>query len=169
MGILNVTPDSFAERPGTLDTGAAVDAALRMEADGADLIDIGGESTRPGADPVSAADEARARRSRCIAGAGTAPAHSDLDRYLQRPMSPRAAVDAAPPSSTMSAACATMQRWRVRWPTRGAALVLMHRRGRSERHVCARREYDDVVDGGDDGACGEHSMRHCRGSRRAIG
>ena len=57
MGILNVTPDSFAERVATLDPAAAVDAALRMEADGADIIDIGGESTRPGADAVSAADE----------------------------------------------------------------------------------------------------------------
>src|SRR5258708_18016071 len=56
MGILNVTPDSFAE-PTRLDTHSAVDAALRMEADGADLLDIGGESTRPGADPVPAADE----------------------------------------------------------------------------------------------------------------
>src|SRR5262245_64344970 len=56
MGILNVTPDSFAEsRP--LDKASAVDAALRMAAAGADLLDIGGESTRPGAAPVSAADE----------------------------------------------------------------------------------------------------------------
>jgi len=58
MGILNVTPDSFAEPGPHTDTGAAVAAALRMEAEGADLIDIGGESTRPGADPVSAANEA---------------------------------------------------------------------------------------------------------------
>src|SRR5262249_52847125 len=56
MGILNITPDSFAE-PKILDTRAAVDAALRMEAEGADLVDIGGESTRPGAAPVPAVDE----------------------------------------------------------------------------------------------------------------
>ena len=54
MGILNVTPDSFAELLPRLHPAAAVDAALRMEADGADLIDIGGESTRPGAEPVTA-------------------------------------------------------------------------------------------------------------------
>src|ERR1035437_4995778 len=60
MGILNVTPDSFAERSPRLEPAAAVLAALRMEADGADLIDIGGESTRPGAEPVPA-DVERAR------------------------------------------------------------------------------------------------------------
>ena len=54
MGILNVTPDSFAEPHARLDAGAAVERRrCAMEADGADLIDIGGESTRPGADAVS--------------------------------------------------------------------------------------------------------------------
>src|SRR2546425_4356969 len=57
MGILNVTPDSFAESTTTLDPAIAIEAALRMEAEGADVIDVGGESTRPGADPVSAGEE----------------------------------------------------------------------------------------------------------------
>jgi len=56
MGILNVTPDSFAEST-HLDHRAAIDAALRMQDEGADLLDIGGESTRPGAAPVSAVEE----------------------------------------------------------------------------------------------------------------
>ncbi len=55
MGILNVTPDSFAG--GVTDPHLAADIALRMAADGADIIDVGGESTRPGADPVSETDE----------------------------------------------------------------------------------------------------------------
>jgi dihydropteroate synthase len=55
MGILNVTPDSFAG--GVMDPDLAAELALRMEAEGADIIDIGGESTRPGADPVPEADE----------------------------------------------------------------------------------------------------------------
>jgi dihydropteroate synthase len=59
MGILNVTPDSFADGGLYLDPGAAEEAALRMQADGADLIDVGGESTRPGAAAVSAAEEIR--------------------------------------------------------------------------------------------------------------
>ena len=58
MGILNVTPDSFADAE-RLDTARAVDAALAMEAAGADIIDIGGESTRPGAAPVAADEELR--------------------------------------------------------------------------------------------------------------
>ncbi|MQA30986.1 MAG: dihydropteroate synthase, partial [Luteitalea sp.] len=57
MGILNVTPDSFADRQ-HFDVTSAIDAARRMMDDGADIIDVGGESTRPGADPVSAEVEA---------------------------------------------------------------------------------------------------------------
>ena len=57
MGILNVTPDSFANLTPLHAPADAVAAALRMEADGADLIDIGGESTRPGADAISADEE----------------------------------------------------------------------------------------------------------------
>ncbi len=60
MGILNVTPDSFADGGLYLDPGAAEAAAVEMEARGADLIDVGGESTRPGSDP-SRADEEMAR------------------------------------------------------------------------------------------------------------
>ena len=57
MGILNVTPDSFSDGGRCFDPSQAIDRALQMEAEGADIIDIGGESTRPGADPVSATDE----------------------------------------------------------------------------------------------------------------
>jgi len=57
MGILNVTPDSFSDGGEYFQHEAAIEAALRMIDDGADLIDIGGESTRPGAEPVSATDE----------------------------------------------------------------------------------------------------------------
>lgn len=57
MGIVNVTPDSFADGGVRLDPGRAAAAALAMEADGADLLDIGGESTRPGAEPLPADEE----------------------------------------------------------------------------------------------------------------
>ena len=57
MGILNVTPDSFSDG-GLFTNGAdAIGRALRMEEEGADIIDIGGESSRPGADRVSEIDE----------------------------------------------------------------------------------------------------------------
>ena len=54
MGILNVTPDSFSDGGVHLDHTKALHAALQMEADGAAIIDIGGESTRPGAEPLAA-------------------------------------------------------------------------------------------------------------------
>src|SRR5512140_3005873 len=57
MGILNVTPDSFSDGGVHFDQSKAVHAALQMEEDGATIIDIGGESTRPGAEPVSADEE----------------------------------------------------------------------------------------------------------------
>src|SRR5437667_12772261 len=57
MGILNVTPDSFAEPFSKLDPDLAVEAGLRLEREGADLIDVGGESTRPGAEAVSGEEE----------------------------------------------------------------------------------------------------------------
>jgi len=57
MGVVNVTPDSFSDGGRFLDLAQAEDHARQMIADGADLIDIGGESTRPRADPVAEADE----------------------------------------------------------------------------------------------------------------
>jgi len=57
MGIVNVTPDSFSDGGHFLDSQAAVDQGLRLADEGADLLDIGGESTRPYADPVAAEEE----------------------------------------------------------------------------------------------------------------
>lgn len=57
MGILNVTPDSFSEKGIYFDADNAVSRGIEMEEEGADIIDIGGESTRPGAEPVSVDDE----------------------------------------------------------------------------------------------------------------
>ena len=77
MGVLNVTPDSFADGGLYLDPGAAEAAAVEMEARGADLIDVGGESTRPGSDIVSVEEEiARVR-----------PVLSRLSRSLRIPVS----------------------------------------------------------------------------------
>jgi len=59
MGVLNVTPDSFSDGGHFLDRDRAVAHAHRLVAEGADLLDVGGESTRPGADPVSADEELR--------------------------------------------------------------------------------------------------------------
>jgi dihydropteroate synthase len=59
MGVVNVTPDSFSDGGKFLNVDAAVAQALKLAAQGAEILDIGGESTRPGAEPVSEAEELR--------------------------------------------------------------------------------------------------------------
>ena len=59
MGILNVTPDSFSDGGSHTDRGRAVRFALHMVGEGADIIDVGGESTRPGSQRVSAVEQIR--------------------------------------------------------------------------------------------------------------
>ena len=59
MGILNVTPDSFSDGGRFLDARAAVAHGLALIAEGADILDVGGESTRPGAEPVAAGEQIR--------------------------------------------------------------------------------------------------------------
>ena len=59
MGIVNVTPDSFSDGGQYLDPAAAIAQGLQLVADGASMLDIGGESTRPGAIPVSESEELR--------------------------------------------------------------------------------------------------------------
>jgi dihydropteroate synthase len=141
MGILNVTPDSFAEsRP--VGPREAVDRALAMEAEGADLIDIGGESTRPGADPVDARTELD-RVMPVIEGLrGRLTIPISVDTY--KAVVAEAALDAGarmvndisglhydPPLAQVVA-------------RRGASIVLMHTRGRS-KDMYKEAEYGDVV------------------------
>jgi dihydropteroate synthase len=59
MGVLNITPDSFSDGGKFFTADKAIDQGLRMVAEGADIIDVGGESTRPGAEPVAAEEELR--------------------------------------------------------------------------------------------------------------
>jgi dihydropteroate synthase len=59
MGVVNVTPDSFSDGGLFLDAGAAIAHAVELIGEGADIVDVGGESTRPGAEPVSAEEELR--------------------------------------------------------------------------------------------------------------
>ena len=61
MGVVNVTPDSFSDGGAFDDAAQAVDHGRRLAAEGAAILDVGGESTRPGADPVPAERGARAR------------------------------------------------------------------------------------------------------------
>lgn len=59
MGIVNVTPNSFSDGGQFLDPARAIEHGLRLHGEGADFVDVGGESTRPGAEPVAAAEELR--------------------------------------------------------------------------------------------------------------
>ena len=143
MGILNVTPDSFAEAAKTVDQAAAIDAALRMEADGADLIDIGGESTRPGATPVSAEQEL----SRVL------PVVRGLAGQLRIPISVDTSKSQVARASVEAGAAIVNDVSGLRYDPElapavapsGAALVLMHSRGGS-RDMYAQAVYDDVVE-----------------------
>ena len=77
MGILNVTPDSFSDAGRHLDADAAVEHGRRLAAEGAAIVDVGGESTRPGAEPVPAAEELERTIpvvERLAAGRDTGPA-----------------------------------------------------------------------------------------------
>jgi dihydropteroate synthase len=140
MGILNVTPDSFAG--GVTDPGLAVGMALRMEADGADVIDIGGESTRPGADPVSEADEL----------ARVIPVIERLHGRLRVPVSidtykapvARAAVAAGASIVNDISGLGYDPKLGDVVARTGAGLVLMHTRGRS-RDMYREASYDDVI------------------------
>lgn len=81
MGILNVTPDSFSDGGRYTNVERAVAHAKQMMEDGADLIDIGGESTRPGSDVVGA-DEGLAGLFRLLRRASASPTHSDIGRHV---------------------------------------------------------------------------------------
>ena len=81
MGILNVTPDSFSDGGLYLSKNAAVDRALQMVHEGADIIDIGGESTRPGAEPVSEEEEL-SRVLPVVEALVSGGKYSHLDRHV---------------------------------------------------------------------------------------
>jgi dihydropteroate synthase len=88
MGIVNVTPDSFSDGGLYLDAGAAADHAFKLLDEGADIIDVGGESTRPGAKVAAASSEQEDHNENLNSVAGSAPAkvavsaEAELSRVL---------------------------------------------------------------------------------------
>jgi dihydropteroate synthase len=129
MGILNVTPDSFADGGLYLDPGAAEAAAVEMEARGADLIDVGGESTRPGSESISPVEEiARIR-----------PVMSRLSRSLTIPVSIDTSKPAVAEVAIGEGAALVNDVTGLRYDASlaemvarsRAGLILMHARGRS--------------------------------------
>jgi len=140
MGILNVTPDSFAgSEP---DAARAVELALRMEAAGADIIDIGGESTKPGAEPVSEADEL----------ARVMPVIERLAGRLKAPISIDTYKGGVALAAIQAGACIVNDISGLGYdPNLGdavaethAGLVLMHTRGRSKA-MYRDASYTDVT------------------------
>lgn len=142
MGILNVTPDSFADGGAYPDPGRAVEAALALEEAGADIIDIGGESTRPGAARLSAGEEA----GRVV------PVLRRLAPRLRAPVSidtykaevARQALDHGAAIVNDISALGHDPGLAAVVAEAGVPLVLMHMRGRS-RDMYRYADYDDVV------------------------
>jgi len=141
MGVVNVTPDSFAEAA-RLDTDAAVSAALRLAEQGADLVDLGGESTRPGADAVSAEEELARVLPVVRALRGRLPVPLSIDTYKAE-VARAAVAEGAAMINDVSGLRYEPALARVAAES-GAALVLMHTRGRS-KNMYAEADYDDVI------------------------
>ena len=142
MGILNVTPDSFSDGGVHFDQSKAVHAALQMEEDGADVIDIGGESTRPGAEPVSVEEEI----SRVV------PVIEQIRRRSQIPLSvdttkakvAAAAIDAGADIINDVSALRRDPGIETVAAGRGVGVILMHMRG-TPQTMQQMTEYRDVV------------------------
>lgn len=141
MGVLNVTPDSFSDGGDTVVTADAIAAGLQMIADGAGIIDIGGESTRPGAQQVSPWDEQR-RILPVIAGLVGRGVPLSVDTRNAGTMAAALAAGASIINDVSAlshdAAAAPLI------ADRGCPVVLMHMRG-SPATMQAYAKYEDVA------------------------
>ena len=141
MGIVNVTPDSFSDGGAHFDAGAAIAHGLALAAEGADILDVGGESTRPGAQAVAVEEELRR----------TIPVVEALSRQLAIPVG----IDTSKPEVMRAAVAAGAGMINDVFALRregaldaaaalGVPVVLMHMQG-EPRGMQANPEYDDVV------------------------
>jgi dihydropteroate synthase len=141
MGIINVTPDSFSDGGRFLDHRAAVEHAMGMVDDGADIVDVGGESTRPGSDPVSPEEE----RDRVVPVietlASKVPVPISVD--TRKPAVVKAAVDAGAVIVNDVSGGRDPAMFRVVEAAR-VGIVLMHMKG-EPKTMQQRPHYDDVV------------------------
>jgi dihydropteroate synthase len=141
MGVVNVTPDSFSDGGLYLDPSAAVAHGRALAGAGAAILDIGGESTRPGAAPVAAEEELRRVEPVIAALAGVAEAIS-VDTSKARVA--EAALDAGAGIVNDVTALRGDPEMAALVADRGAGLVLMHMAG-EPRTMQANPEYGDVV------------------------
>jgi dihydropteroate synthase len=142
MGVVNVTPDSFSDGGLWLDPGAAIAHANALVDDGAGILDIGGESTRPGASPV-AADEQLRRVVPVFEGLQGTPARLSID--TTKAAVARAALDAGADIVNDVTALRDDPELAGLVAERGATVCLMHMLG-EPRTMQDDPRYDDVVD-----------------------
>jgi dihydropteroate synthase len=143
MGVINVTPDSFSDGGVSLDPAQAIDAGLQMVDQGADLLDIGGESTRPGASPVAVGEELR-RVTPVIEGLATrVTVPISIDTYKARVAGEALAAGASIVNDISGLRFEPALADVV--AQRGAALILMHTRGRPAQ-MAQHASYLDVID-----------------------
>jgi dihydropteroate synthase len=142
MAILNVTPDSFSDGGVHFDPIVAIEAALRMEADGAAILDIGGESTRPGSDAVPV-DEELARVLPVIEGIRRRSGIPiSIDTRKARVAA--AALEAGANIINDVSALRHDPEMRALAASTGVDVILMHMRG-EPRTMQENPQYDDVV------------------------
>jgi dihydropteroate synthase len=141
MGIVNVTPDSFSDGGRFLDPGLAVAHGLRLVEDGADIVDVGGESTRPGSDPVPA-DEERRRVIPVVEGLAAA-ASVPVSIDTRKADVAAAALEAGAAIVNDVSAGTDPEMFDV-VRERDAAIVLMHMKG-DPKTMQEAPHYDDVV------------------------
>jgi dihydropteroate synthase len=142
MGVVNVTPDSFSDGGLFLNADAAVAHGKELAAQGADILDVGGESTRPGAEEVSAGEE-RARVEPVVAALAEAGHEVSVD--TSKSAVAEAALDAGASIVNDVTALRGDPAIGELCAERGAGLVLMHMRG-DPRTMQVEPRYEDVVD-----------------------
>jgi dihydropteroate synthase len=137
MGVLNVTPDSFSDGGAYLDPEAAIARGLEMVAEGADVIDVGGESTRPGAEPVPEDEEIR----RVVPVIEALRGHGRISIDTRHRPVAEAALDAG--ATLVNDVSASLHEVAAGRP--GVGWVAMHMQG-EPRTMQADPTYDDVVE-----------------------
>ncbi len=139
MGVLNVTPDSFSDGGRYVDPGVAVEHGRRLASEGASLVDVGGESTRPGAAPVSADDELR-RVTPVLEGLAGVSLSIDTTKAVVARRALELGVELVNDVTALRGdpELATVV------AERGAFVCLMHMQG-EPRTMQAAPHYDDVV------------------------
>jgi dihydropteroate synthase len=142
MGIVNVTPDSFSDGGRNFDPAIAVASALRLVEDKADVLDVGGESTRPGSEAVSSEEELRRVLPVIEALAGRVQVPISIDTTKAEVVDRAAAAGATIANDISGLRFEPELADVVR--RRGLGLVLMHSRGRP-KDMQEAPHYDDTV------------------------